>query len=277
MVRDKVELSDEAYARLLALRTGLRLFDRWSAERAKQAGLTPAQHQLLLAIRGHGDPRGPTIGEVADYLLLQHHSTVGLADRAEGAGLVLRTSDETDRRIVRLQLTPAGAERLEKLTALHVQELDRLALELPAAWEGLAAGRRRHGFAGPPSDADDFHQLVTNVEIGRIYDEPKGDGARRVLVDRLWPRGIAKDSAQFDDWLGRVAPSSELRRWYGHDPARQDEFSRRYRIELGHGPANEALRELRAYAKVGQVRLVTATRDLERSAAAVLLDVLAGR
>ena len=86
--RVPMELSDAHYTRLLALRTGLRHFERWSEQQAKAAELTPAQHQLLLAIRGHGDPRGLTIGEVADYLLLRHHSTVELVDRADGAGLV---------------------------------------------------------------------------------------------------------------------------------------------------------------------------------------------
>ena len=73
----RVTLPDATYTRLLALRTGLRLFERWSESQARAAGLTPAQHQLLLAIRGHADPRGPTIGEVADYLLLHHNSAVG--------------------------------------------------------------------------------------------------------------------------------------------------------------------------------------------------------
>ena len=146
--------SNAAYARLLALRTGLRHFERWSERQARAAGLTPAQHQLLLAIRGHGDQPAPTIGEVADYLLLRHHSVVGLVDRAEAAGLVYRARDSVDHRIVRLHLTQAGAERLEALSALHLEQLDRLALELPDAWAGLAPVQRPHGFAGPVADAD---------------------------------------------------------------------------------------------------------------------------
>ncbi len=147
-------LSNAAYARLLALRTGLRHFERWSERQARAAGLTPAQHQLLLAIRGHGDQPAPTIGEVADYLLLRHHSVVGLVDRAEAAGLVYRLRDDEDHRIVRLYLTEAGAARLEDLSALHLEELDRLALELPDARAGLAPVQRPHGFAGPVADAD---------------------------------------------------------------------------------------------------------------------------
>jgi len=154
----RVKLTDADYARLLALRTGLRRFERWSARQAENAGLTPAQHQLLLAVRGHGTQEGPTIGEVADYLLLRHHSVVGLVDRAEAAGLVRRTRGEDDHRVVRLTLTELGAERLRALSELHVQELERLQLRLPAAWEGLAPAHRAHGFAagraaGRPGDA----------------------------------------------------------------------------------------------------------------------------
>jgi DNA-binding MarR family transcriptional regulator len=144
-------LPNEIYGRLLALRTGLRHFERWSEVQARAAGLTPAQHQLLLAIRGHSDPRGPTIGEIADYLLLHHNSAVGLVDRADAAHLVTRTRDDDDHRIVRLHLTEKGAERLEVLSALHLEELKRLAPLLPGAWKDLAPVQRAHGFPGPPS------------------------------------------------------------------------------------------------------------------------------
>jgi DNA-binding MarR family transcriptional regulator len=143
--RPGIMLPDEAYARLLSLRTGLRRFMRWSEQQAATAGLTPAQHQLLLAIRGHPDPRGPTIGEVADYLLLRHHSTVGLVDRADAAGLVARERDADDHRVVRLRVTEDGADRLETLSALHLQELERLPLDLPGAWDGLSSPHELHG------------------------------------------------------------------------------------------------------------------------------------
>lgn len=139
---------DEAYARLLTLRTGLRRFLRWSEQQAQAAGLTPAQHQLLLAVRGHPDPRGPTIGEVADYLLLRHHSAIGLVDRAEDGGLLTRRRDPDDHRVIRLALTPDGAERLEGLSALHLEELRRLAPHLPAAWENLEPHHSPHGLTG---------------------------------------------------------------------------------------------------------------------------------
>ncbi|HEY5266322.1 MAG TPA: MarR family transcriptional regulator [Acidimicrobiales bacterium] len=147
----RVKLTDDTYARLLAVRTGMRRFERWSEQQARAAGLTTAHHQLLLTIRGHGDARGPTVGEVADYLLLRHHSAVGLIDRAEAAGLIARTRDDADHRVVRLRLSADGARRLERLSALHVEELKRLGAPFPNAWEGLAPLQRTHGLPGSPA------------------------------------------------------------------------------------------------------------------------------
>jgi DNA-binding MarR family transcriptional regulator len=130
-------LDQAQYERLLRFRTGLRRFLRWSAEQAAAAGLTPAQHQLLLAVRGHPDPRGPTVGEVARYLFLRHHSTVELIDRAQIAGLLERQTDQHDSRAVRLRLTELGEQRLQTLTAAHLEELARLESELHALWDGL--------------------------------------------------------------------------------------------------------------------------------------------
>ena len=129
--------STQDYQRLLSFRTGLRRFLRWSEERAGEAGLTPSQHQLMLAIRGHDDPRGPTMGDSADYLLLKHHSAVELVDRAEAAGLVRRIQDVGDHRVVRLALTRSGEHILEKLGALTVAELSRLAPRMREMWAGL--------------------------------------------------------------------------------------------------------------------------------------------
>lgn len=140
-------ISDAAYGRLLSLRTALRHFERWSEQQARSAGLTPAQHQLLLAIKGHGDERGPTIGEVADYLLLRHHSAVGLIDRADAAGLVRRHRDPDDHRVVRLRLTRTGTRRIEQLSTLHLEELRRLGPQLASLTRGLSPVQQVHGFS----------------------------------------------------------------------------------------------------------------------------------
>jgi DNA-binding MarR family transcriptional regulator len=128
------DLTDEDYQRLLELRTGLRRFLRWSEEQAAAAGLTSAQHQLLLAIRGHRNPDGPTIGEIAGYLLLRHHSAVGLIDRAVKAGLVMRQEDANDRRVVRLRLTSLGTDILSLLSSAHLEELEKLAPKMRELW-----------------------------------------------------------------------------------------------------------------------------------------------
>ncbi len=130
-------LDDSDYQQLLEFRDGLRRFLHWSEDQAAVVGLTPAQHQLLLAIRGHGGPLRPTIGDLADHLQLRHHSTVGLVDRAEAAGLVTRRTDTADKRFVRLALTRDGVRRLEKLSRLHLEELRRLAPRLRPLWAGL--------------------------------------------------------------------------------------------------------------------------------------------
>jgi DNA-binding MarR family transcriptional regulator len=118
--------SDADYRRLLELRTGLRRFLKWSGDRAEAAGLTPAQHQLLLAVRGHPGDQAPTIGQLAEHLLLRHHSTVQLVDRAEAAGMLTRTRDADDHRVVRITLTDAGAAVLASLAAEHLEELRRI-------------------------------------------------------------------------------------------------------------------------------------------------------
>ncbi len=137
---------DTDYRRLLELRTGLRQFLHWSEQRAADVGITPAQHQLLLAIRGRDGPEAPTIGDVAQSLLLRHHSAVGLVDRAETAGLVERRVDPDDHRIVRLRLTRLGGRRLRQLSAVHLEELRRLAPTMRSLWADL--GPRDDGSSG---------------------------------------------------------------------------------------------------------------------------------
>jgi len=123
--------TERDYEELLGFRTALRRFLAWSEEQARGAGLTPAQHQLLLAIKGHPGETAPTVGELADYLVSKHHSVVELIDRAVDAGVVERRRDEEDGRVVHLLLTPLGEERIEKLSRLTLEELRDLPRFLP--------------------------------------------------------------------------------------------------------------------------------------------------
>lgn len=116
--------------------------------------------------------------------------------------------------------------------------------------------------------------MTRRVRVGRVYDERPAGKVARVLVDRLWPRGMSKDRADLDDWCREIAPSTELRRWYGHDPERFTEFGRRYRTELGDPERAEAFARLRELARQRTLILLTATRDAAISEAAVLADLL---
>ena len=130
-------VGDEDYQHLLRFRTGMRRFERWSAQQARAVGLTAAQHQLLLAVRGHPDQRGPTVAELAEYLFVRHHSVVELVDRAEAAGLIRRAPDPADRRLVRLRLTRRGSALLGRLSRAHLDELARLGGPVTGLWQGL--------------------------------------------------------------------------------------------------------------------------------------------
>jgi uncharacterized protein YeaO (DUF488 family) len=110
------------------------------------------------------------------------------------------------------------------------------------------------------------------VRTRRAYEPAAPADGYRVLVDRLWPRGVGKEEAHLDEWAKELAPSPELRRWFGHDPARFDEFRRRYREELG--AREETLRELRARARDGTLTLVYGARDTEHNGAVVLAELL---
>ena len=107
-----------------------------------------------------------------------------------------------------------------------------------------------------------------------MYDAPDADDGERVLVDRLWPRGVRKDDPRVGRWLPKVAPSTELRKWYSHEAARFDDFAARYEAELETTDGATALAELRDVARGGPVTLVTATRDLELSHLTVLIRLL---
>ncbi|MFD3485339.1 DUF488 domain-containing protein [Streptomyces sp. NPDC058665] len=111
-----------------------------------------------------------------------------------------------------------------------------------------------------------------DVRVRRVYEPPAPDDGTRVLVDRLWPRGLAKTEASFDDWLKDAAPSAELRKWYGHDPGKFEEFADRYRAELAAAgsASGEALERLRELAADDTLTLLTATKDLDHSHPLVL-------
>jgi uncharacterized protein YeaO (DUF488 family) len=113
-----------------------------------------------------------------------------------------------------------------------------------------------------------------NVRLKRAYEEPVAADGARVLVDRLWPRGVKKAAAAIDLWAKDLAPSTELRKWFGHDPARWTEFERRYTAELRQHA--ELLDEIRTLARRGPVTLIYAARDQEHNEAVVIRDILAG-
>jgi uncharacterized protein YeaO (DUF488 family) len=113
------------------------------------------------------------------------------------------------------------------------------------------------------------------VRVARVYEPPTGQGGYRLLVDRLWPRGLRRDADRFDEWCKDIAPSTELRTWYGHRPERFAEFSQRYQQELADADHADALAHLRALAeKHRTLTLLTASKDLELSHAGVLAEAI---
>ena len=117
------------------------------------------------------------------------------------------------------------------------------------------------------------HRIAT----ARVYDDPGAGEGTRVLVDRLWPRGLSKDKAHVDEWLKEVAPSTGLRKWYGHDPEKHEEFERRYLDELTDDDHAEAVARLRELVERGPVTLLTATKEVSSSEVPPLVDFLTGK
>ncbi|MEO6821325.1 MAG: DUF488 family protein [Candidatus Nanopelagicales bacterium] len=112
------------------------------------------------------------------------------------------------------------------------------------------------------------------VRVGRVYDEPTSHDGTRVLVDRIWPRGLSKAKAALDEWCKQVSPSTELRKWYAHDPEKFAEFTDRYQVELRDPERAAALAHLKSIAAAGDVTLLTATKASDISEAAVLADLI---
>lgn len=113
-----------------------------------------------------------------------------------------------------------------------------------------------------------------DIRVRRIYEQPSPQDGTRVLVDRIWPRGLTKARAELGEWCKQVAPSTPLRKWYDHDPARFEEFRRRYRAELQEPERAAALQHLRALANDRPLTLLTATKHPDISEAMVLADLL---
>jgi uncharacterized protein YeaO (DUF488 family) len=109
------------------------------------------------------------------------------------------------------------------------------------------------------------------IKIKRVYEKPDKDDGIRILVDRIWPRGLTKEKANIDLWLKDIAPSTELRKWFGHDPAKWDEFRRRYREELKKNKESTSL--MKEQLKKGAVTLVYAAKDEEHNEALVLKEL----
>ncbi|MBY0562346.1 DUF488 domain-containing protein [Hyphomicrobium sp.] len=116
---------------------------------------------------------------------------------------------------------------------------------------------------------------ASHLRLKRAYEPPESSDGVRILVDRLWPRGVSKEKASLDEWEKDIAPSTELRKWFGHDPARWAEFQRRYRAELREQA--DILKHIRSLAKSHTVTLVYSAHDEEHNDAVVLKDVLLGR
>lgn len=114
-----------------------------------------------------------------------------------------------------------------------------------------------------------------DLRVKRVYEPAERADGSRILVDRLWPRGLSKERAHLDLWLKDIAPSTELRKWFGHDPAKRDEFERRYVRELDENP--EAVQRLQQIAKQGRVTLLYGARDTQDNQAVVLREYLLGK
>lgn len=112
------------------------------------------------------------------------------------------------------------------------------------------------------------------IQVKRAYEAPGRDDGYRVLVDRLWPRGISKDKLKINAWMKEIAPSAELRKWYGHEPEKWPEFRKRYRVELREQPASDLLKELVERARKGKVTLVIGAKDAEHANGAVIAEMV---
>ncbi len=130
---------------------------------------------------------------------------------------------------------------------------------------------------GKNFDQSDRRVSTLRVQVRRAYDDPAPEDGMRILVDRLWPRGVSKERLPLDRWAKELAPSPDLRRWYGHEPEKFEQFRQRYMSELEEEAKALQVEELRRIASDQQITLITATKDVERSGAVVLAEFLRRR
>ncbi|MGH9357678.1 MAG: DUF488 domain-containing protein [Candidatus Acidiferrales bacterium] len=116
--------------------------------------------------------------------------------------------------------------------------------------------------------------IQIQIQIKRAYDPPASKDGRRILVDGLWPRGLSKEKLKIDEWMKGIAPSADLRKWYGHEVNKWPEFRDRYRLELSKSPRSELLRALGQRARKGRVTLVIGARDTEHANGAVIAELI---
>lgn len=118
---------------------------------------------------------------------------------------------------------------------------------------------------------------ATTVRVKRIYEQPSDDDGARVLVDRVWPRGVSKEKADLTLWLKQLAPTTQLRQWYEHDPDKWDQFRKQYTQQLHHGEQAQAFAELANVHRLGRLTVLTASKAVQISQAQVLADLLNGQ
>jgi uncharacterized protein YeaO (DUF488 family)/DNA-binding MarR family transcriptional regulator len=260
------------YSKLLRIRTEIRSFLKWSESQAKLVGLTPAQHQLLLAIKGHEGDQHPTVSDLTDYLLIKNNSCVELVDRAVKANLIKKKRDNKDFRNIRVSLTKLGESKIERLSNLHIEELKRLTENINSVTLTFLNKDSSH-FDG---ETNNVSQIAGNPKfiLTSVYSHNPPHRSQCYLIDRLWPRGITKLDKPFEFWFKNVTPSNDLRKFYSHNPDRFDEFSIRYKEELDETLPNSEIRQLISAANHGAVYLMTATKDLSLSHGNILISYL---
>lgn len=193
-----------------------------------------------------------------------------LTDGGAAAGLA--------QQIAGLFAAHAAKENDVLLPALLADAKVDLVAQLDRIHRGAGHGTGQHEIAVPGAAAlgseGGLVAIGSRIRVRRVYDPPSPGDGFRVLVDRVWPRGLSKQAAHLDEWAKDVAPSAELRVWYRHDPARFDEFRQRYTAELAEPGKLEAVSRLRVRARNGPLTLLTATRELNLSQAAILAELL---